>query len=231
MKKENFPKEYQDALNKMREEKMEWSFQDFLQETSGSSSSELKPSSKVIPIRRKPLLAYAASAAVLLLGAAGFYLFSEPDTSSVELADRKVEEAVKRESMLDQNLYEQSPDSSFAQDEGKGKDEPTQEKNQNIASKSAEEEISKILPERGRMKKERKARYVSNAKPQAGNLKVEESKKASTDYQDTYVIINGQKITNEKEAIDVTKYSLRVLSNQVNQTIAQADATFESVEF
>ena len=42
-------------------------------------------------------------------------------------------------------------------------------------------------------------------------------------YESSYVIINGQKIENEQEAIDLTKYSFRILSENVSKTVAQTE--------
>ncbi|SFI23404.1 hypothetical protein [Halpernia frigidisoli] len=75
--------------------------------------------------------------------------------------------------------------------------------------------LDDILPKKSRMKKRVIRRYVSNSKPENAENK--------TEYQSNYVIINGHKITSEKEAIDVTKYSFQILANNVNQTVEQAD--------
>lgn len=75
--------------------------------------------------------------------------------------------------------------------------------------------IDEILPKKSRMKRRVVTRYVDNSKP--------EKSKQKPEYESGYVIINGQKITNEKDAIDVTKYSFQILANNVNRSIDQTE--------
>jgi len=44
--------------------------------------------------------------------------------------------------------------------------------------------------------------------------------KDSIGYKDSYVIVNGKRIDNMEEAINVTKYSFQVVANNVNQALA-----------
>jgi hypothetical protein len=54
---------------------------------------------------------------------------------------------------------------------------------------------------RGRLKKERRPRYADNSSFK-NNIS-----KDSTGYENSYVIVNGKRIDNVEEAINVTKYS------------------------
>jgi hypothetical protein len=76
--------------------------------------------------------------------------------------------------------------------------------------------MDEILPKRGRLKKETRPRYVSNAS-NSKNL----SDSASS-YNDSYVIVNGKRISSEKEAIDVAKYSFMKLGNEFKKTVASS---------
>ena len=95
--------------------------------------------------------------------------------------------------------------------------EPVVEKAKPKVKKIAKSDdvLDDILPKKSRMKKRIRTRYVDNSKPEITNKKSE--------YESSYVIINGHKITNEKDAIDVTKYSFQILANNVNHTVEQAD--------
>ena len=107
----------------------------------------------------------------------------------------------------------------------KQKSKIMQENSYDPANEKAEPKVQKtaksndvmddILPKKSRMKKRVIRRYVDNATPQKTSEKSE--------YESNYVIINGHKITNEKEAIDVTKYSFQILANNVNHGVEQAD--------
>jgi hypothetical protein len=95
--------------------------------------------------------------------------------------------------------------------------EPVVEKAKPETKKLAKSDdvLDDILPKKSRMKKGVRIRYVDNSKP--------EITKRKSEYESNYVIINGHKITNEKDAIDVTKYSFQILANNVNHSVEQAD--------
>ena len=78
-----------------------------------------------------------------------------------------------------------------------------------------------ILPKRSRMKKQVRQHYAQTTN-QKKSVKKQSAK--TSEYESNYVIINGQKITSEKEAIDLTKYSFRIFSENVSKTIAQTEA-------
>ena len=81
--------------------------------------------------------------------------------------------------------------------------------------------MDQILPKRGRIKKFTRERYAQVETPKKNTPK---NKIETSDYESNYVIINGQKIENEQEAIDLTKYSFQILSENVSKTMAQTDA-------
>lgn len=89
-----------------------------------------------------------------------------------------------------------------------------------VSVSNDEEVMDKILPRRGRLKKPVRQFYVQNSEEK----KSAPEKSATPEYQSNYVIINGQRIENEQEAIDLTKYSFRILSENVSKTVAQTEA-------
>lgn len=84
--------------------------------------------------------------------------------------------------------------------------------------------MDEILPKRGRLKKETKPRYVSSSSFQNGK-----DVNDSTQYDDSYVIVNGKRISSEKEAIDVAKYSFMKLGNEFKKTVATSQKN-ESID-
>src|SRR5690606_179110 len=75
--------------------------------------------------------------------------------------------------------------------------------------------LDEILPKRGRLKKETRPRFVNNTSYK------NTASKDSTGYKDSYVIVNGKRIDNVEEAINVTKYSFQILANNVSDTLSQ----------
>ncbi len=180
---------------------MNWDFEDFLKEAEPQEE-------KFIPIQKKEprKLLYktiglaAGIAAILGL----FFLFQKDENDAVapeqmmatkEEVWKEASEAWQQEALQDSTTVPQM-DSAIQH--------PT-------AEKEAEQVMNKILPKRERIKKNIRQRYaVTQLNKEA----------KSTEYQEDFVIINGQKIKNEEEAMEVTRYSLQVLSDKVSETIA-----------
>lgn len=201
MKKQSPQDKYTEILREIKEEKMDWDFEDFLKEVEAKEE-------KIIPIQRKEprkllykIIGLAASIAVIL---GVFFLFQKDESNSVapeqmiatkEEVWKKDSEAWQQETLQDSTTVPQM-DSAIQH--------PT-------AEKEAEQVMNKILPKRERIKKNIRQRYAAT----------QPNKEAkSTEYQEDFVIINGQKIKNEEEAMEVTRYSLQVLSDKVSETIA-----------
>lgn len=201
MKNQSPQDKYTEILQDIKEEKMNWDFEDFLKEVEAKEE-------KIIPIQRKEprkllykIIGLAASIAVIL---GIFFLFQKDENNTVapeqmiatkEEVWKKASEAWQQEALQDSATV--LPMDSAIQ-------HPT-------AEKEAEQVMNKILPKRERIKKNIRQRYaVTQSNKEA----------KSTEYQEDFVIINGQKIKNEEEAMEVTRYSLQVLSDKVSETIA-----------
>lgn len=227
MKKENYPQTYKDLLKDLKDDSLEWEFKDFIEEAQSAPKKEF-----VVGNSRKrnsrPYFLVAASVTLLVALGVGYFMKS-PSETNVEFADRQVKEAILSEK---QSFELENQAQAKVETEQESNSAPDSIGKNKQASNSEQEVLNTILPTRGRIRKHGKVRYVQN---EPKEVKTSESKKSSggtkNEYQDNYVIINGQKIENEAEAIDITKYSLRILSDKVSQTVAKADATFENVEF
>lgn len=218
---------YKEILREIKEEKMDWKFEDFLQQTEAKESP-----AKIIPITKEaklsiPKFFWMAASVILLLGI--FFLtrfFDQPST--VDEQNQLVQQEItkqKEDGLLIDNEYVVEEDSVLK----KNKDSVVQNFE---TEKEAEEIMNKILPKRGRLKKNIKTRLASEEKHKTENLRDEVYKVATEnpEYQENFVVINGQKIYNEAEAIDVAKYSLQMLSSQISTTVAQADPLSDYTE-
>lgn len=207
--------QYKETTRKLKQEKMDWDFEDFLEKTKTENPHRETPHPRLGNNSRNFWLA----ASVVILLAVGFVLkFGNSSTA----ADKDL--LVKTEIMKEKNRLQQ--ESQFALN--KVVADSAKVKSDSLAADSAtalepvrESDImDQILPRRGRIRKETRPRFAANDKA----LKTEtKNTKNDIDYQSTYVIINGQKIESEQEAIDLTKYSFRILSENVSKTVAQTD--------
>lgn len=225
MNNDKLEKKYQEIFQEIKEEKMKWDFEDFLKQTEESKNDE-----KIIPLQTReskpaiPKFFWMAASIALILG---IFFLTKPfsNAPSVEEQDTFVKNKIlkqKQEELLAAN--ESEIQDSLAQ---KQKDSAVQ----NIApEKEAEEVMNKILSKKSRLKKNVRQKYAA-AEPAPIKEKTKTTiKQKKPVYQENFVIINGQKIENEKEAIDVAKYSLQMLSSQVSKTVAKAEPLTDFTE-
>ncbi|WP_294251746.1 hypothetical protein [uncultured Chryseobacterium sp.] len=217
MSKDKFQDKYDEALRQIREEKMDWDFEDFLKKAESDADEAQADETPVIPLRTQtkpafPKWFWMAAGLAMILGLG--FIFSISQKSGVEDQARLVENRIRQQksSFVKENneIQEQvafnHPSDSL---EVAKKDSVFQENT--MAEKDYLEEI---LPKRGRMKKDRKPKYVSRTPK-------DKAVKDPSGYNDSYVIVNGKKIENVEEAINVTKYSFQILANNVNEKLAQ----------
>ena len=197
----NIDKEYQNIFQEMKEEKMNWNFDDFLAKT------EEKPQdAKIVPLHKKSSKQwiYIAASIVLVFGLVLF--FNNDKTTSPNDTIASAIEKQKNNGEFAQ-VYPETNNISVTQDSTKTIEKLTEK----------EDVVEKILPKKGRLKKTFRPRYVKLETQK--NLE----KTKTQEYNPNYVIINGHKIESEKEAIDVTKYSFHILSEKVSQTVASTE--------
>lgn len=201
MNKDSFQDKYQEIFQEMKEEKMNWNFDDFLAKT------EEKPQdAKIVPLHKKSSKQwiYIAASIVLVFGLVLF--FNNDKTTSPNDTIASAIEKQKNNGEFAQ-VYPETNNISVTQDSTKTIEKLTEK----------EDVVEKILPKKGRLKKTFRPRYVKLETQK--NLE----KTKTQEYNPNYVIINGHKIESEKEAIDVTKYSFHILSEKVSQTVASTE--------
>lgn len=201
MNKDSFQDKYQEIFQEIREEKMNWNFDDFLAKT------EEKPQdAKIVPLHKKSSKQwmYIAASIVLVFGLVLF--FNNDKTTSPNDTIASAIEKQKNNGEFAQ-VYPETDNISVTQDSTKTIEKLTEK----------EDVVEKILPKKGRLKKTFRPRYVKLETQK--NLE----KTKTQEYNPNYVIINGHKIESEKEAIDVTKYSFHILSEKVSQTVASTE--------
>ena len=186
---------YFETLKDEKKEKSSLNFNQFL-ELAGEKNS-------IAPVKTNDFKWIWLAASLLLVFSLGaFWLNNDKNEQSKAKSQIAATEVYKQQKVevMQENTYENIVE--------KPKAEPQKiSKNDDV--------LDEILPKKSRMKKRVRMRYVDNSKPEIAAKKSE--------YESNYVIINGHKITNEKDAIDVTKYSFQILANNVNQTVEQAD--------
>lgn len=216
MKKDQSQDKYNEVFRDIKEEKMEWSFEDFLQ-----TAEDAEPEQNTIPLipleeKKKPSFPkwFWMAASVMLVFSIGFFL----NSNNKEAQDKEKlvkEEILKQKSgFIEENRDHQEQVAVNHTDSISGVKKDSVFQDNQVAEKDVMDEI---LPKRGRLKKERKPRYVDNSS--FPNKSLNDSAAA---YNDSYVIVNGKRISSEKEALDVTRYSFMKLGNEFKKTVASS---------
>lgn len=211
MNKDQYQDKYTEVFKDLKEEKMNWNFEDFLQkvEGNGNDNAEIIPISKAKPSFPKWFL---MAASVVLLFSLGLIINFNQNADVENQAQLVANEILKQKSdFIKENHEHQTQVAVLSSDSISG------EKRDSIFQESSIAEVDvldKILSKKSRIKKETKPRYVSNT--------AVKNVKDSTGYKDSYVIVNGKRITNEEEAIDVTTFSFMKMGKEFKKTVASS---------
>ena len=210
--KTNADHKYDKIFNELKEEKMNWDFEDFL--------AKAEEKEEIIPLNKKSSggtiskFYWMAASLVLLISAGVFFKFNQ--TKSIE--DQGV--FVKTEILKQKNDFGNGNEIVALQTNDSVKIVTDSLVSDSVSHKDAADMVEKILPKRGRIKRESRPQFVQNSPEKSAKKPAEKN----TDYNSNYVIINGQRIENEQEAIDLTKFSFRILSENVSKTVASTEA-------
>lgn len=214
MSNDKFQDKYNEIFQNLKEEKMNWDFDDFLKKAEGKAEEIHENDAPVIPIDTKTKPSFPKwfwmAASVFLLLSVGL-IFNYNQNANVENQAQLVENQIKNQKdnfIRENNEHTEQVAVNLPNDtvSGAKKDSVLQENP--VAEKDY---LDEILPKRGRLKKERKPKYVYNSSKAAD----------STGYKDSYVIVNGKRIENVEEAINVTKYSFQIFANNVSEKLAK----------
>ena len=213
MKKDTTDDQYNEITQELKEEKMNWDFEDFLEKT--------KQEEKIIPLVQKtkggsfPKTFWMAASVILLVSVGIFYNYETK--KSVKEQDHLVQNEILKQ----KDTFQQETQLAVNQidDSLKIKSDSILSDSTSTVDQNETDIMNQILPKRGRIRRDSKPRYAKTS-----NAVDNSSKAKDSDYQSNYVIINGQKIESEQEAIDLTKYSFRILSENVSKTVASTEA-------
>jgi len=216
MNKDQFQNKYDEIFREIKEEKMDWSFEDFLQKAEGGADDSEANQASIIPLHKnKPSFPkwFWMAAGLVLLFSIGFF-FNDYRTGVIEREKLVKDEVLKQKSkFIEENNDHQEQVAVNHTDSISGAKKDSIFQENSVAEKDV---LDEILPKRGRLKKESKPKFVSNS-----SFKDNKALKDSTGYKNSYVIVNGKRIDNVDEAINVTKYSFQIFANNVSEKLAQ----------
>ncbi|WP_336717097.1 hypothetical protein [Chryseobacterium mucoviscidosis] len=214
MSNDKFQDKYEEIFQNLKEEKMNWDFNDFLKKTEEKNDEVQENITPIVPIDTKtkpsfPKWFWMAASVVLLLSVGLIFKYNQ--NANVENQAQLVENQVKnqKDNFIEENSeHTEQVAVNLPNDSVSGAKKDSVFHETPVAEKDY---LDEILPKRGRLKKERKPKYVYNSSKASD----------STGYKDSYVIVNGKRIENVEEAINVTKYSFQIFANNVSEKLAK----------
>lgn len=196
---------YKNTVDQLRKESMHWEFEEFLSQVEESStkaeSTRKSSKNKIIALS----FTVAAAAIALLVST---LVLNESAPVTPQLAKSQEEGSIP---MQKEVLYSDLSSDSV--------------KVRNSSAVSIEPEVlmEKILPKRGRIKRQMPPTLVQRetTKPKSDVVATVNADLAKGEVStQALVTINGQEVKNQQEALELTHYSLRVLSENVNRTVS-----------
>lgn len=215
MKKEASQEKYEEIFRSIKEEKMEWNFEDFLMQT---ENSHIKTADCAKGYRKtNPKFFWIAAS--LLLAAALLFVFKFMNKSYLEnqnkLVIREIQRQKKTGEINDTMKIDQKTVAVIDTLKFEKKDTIQNEKNE-----TGSDVTDKILSKHARMRRNFKPRYAGDSHAEHRlNNGVPDSSKI---YHASYVIVNGKRIEDEGEAIKITKKAVNMLSENMATALGQA---------
>lgn len=207
-----------------KQEKMDWDFDNFLEKANAQESEDekiIQISTSKVGQRRKSNYVWMAAASVILLVGLYFGLNQNQQEDDVDAQLAQEIQKQKNDFLAETSVAAntKSPDSATA-----SKDSIQAENPASTNSIDEKKLMDQILPKKGRIKKITRERYAENKPIKTSN------KTQQNQYQESYVTVNGQKIKDEQEAIDITKYSVQLLADKMSKSIATARIQENSID-
>ena len=200
MNKDSFQDKYQEIFQEMKEEKMNWNFDDFLAKT------EEKPQdAKIVPLHKKSSKQWMYIAASIVL-IAGFGVILKNNSSE--------NTTIKPTEIAKTNTSKTTENQNIAND-------------LSIASNS-DNSIQITRNVNTEPIKRKKSKYKNTAQYLAQNSTKNHHNSAKNDdknieYNPNFVIINGKPVATEDEAIKYTKNAIDMLGGNINTALEKAE--------
>lgn len=196
MNKDKFQDKYNQIFQELKEEKMDWDFEDFLEKAEKNSADE-----KIVPIQKKGggsnTQWFWMAASVALLFGLGMFFRNTPEKNNVE------------PSIVSTNT------SSVKKDVSK----PVVE---NVGTVSVTRKIDVEPAKKKKSRYRNNAQYLAKNSVKHHHKSAQNDNEI-IEYNPNFVIINGKPVATEEEAINYTKTALDMLGGNINSALENAE--------
>ena len=193
MSNDKFQDKYNEIFQEIKEEKMNWNFEDFLQKTEENSSDE-----KIVPIQKgsgNTKWFWMAASVVVIFGLGMFFKinFEKPQVQP-KIVNNNVQHEVKPPISVVQNGDQVSLIRKITVEPARKKKSRYKNNAQYLAQNSTKN-------------------HHNSAKSDDENI----------EYNPNFVIINGKPVATEEDAIKYTKSAIDLLGGNINSTLENAE--------
>ena len=196
MNNDKFQDKYNQIFQELKEEKMDWDFEDFLEKAEKNSADE-----KIVPIQKKGggsnTQWFWMAASVALLFGLGMFFRNTPEKNNVE------------PSIVSTNT------SSVKKDGSKSVVE-------NVGTVSVTRKIDVEAAKKKKSRYRNNAQYLAKNSVKHHH-KSAQNEEEIIEYNPNFVIINGKPVATEEEAINYTKTALDMLGGNINSALESAE--------
>ena len=196
MNNDKFQDKYNQIFQELKEEKMDWDFEDFLEKAEKNSADE-----KIVPIQKKGggsnTQWFWMAASVALVFGLGMFFRNTPEKNNVE------------PSIVSTNT------SSVKKDVSK----PVVE---NVGTVSVTRKIDVEAAKKKKSRYRNNAQYLAKNSVKHHH-KSAQNEEEIIEYNPNFVIINGKPVATEEEAINYTKTALDMLGGNINSALENAE--------
>ena len=196
MNNDKFQDKYNQIFQELKEEKMDWDFEDFLEKAEKNSADE-----KIVPIQKKGggsnTQWFWMAASVALLFGLGMFFRNTPEKNNVE------------PSIVSRNT------SSVKKDGSKSVVE-------NVGTVSVTRKIDVEAAKKKKSRYRNNAQYLAKNSVKHHH-KSAQNEEEIIEYNPNFVIINGKPVATEEEAINYTKTALDMLGGNINSALENAE--------
>ena len=193
MSNDKFQDKYNEIFQEIKEEKMDWNFEDFLQKTEENSSDE-----KIVPINKggsNTKWFWMAASVVVIFGLGMFFKFNfEKPQVQPKIVNNNVQHEVKPSISVVQNGDQVSLIRKITVEPARKKKSRYKNNAQYLAQNSTKN-------------------HHNSAKSDDENI----------EYNPNFVIINGKPVATEEDAIKYTKSAIDLLGGNINSTLENAE--------
>ena len=195
MNKDQFQDKYNQIFQEIKEEKMDWDFEDFLQKVENKPADE-----KIVPIQKKgggnnTKWFWMAASVVLLLGLGMFFR-------------NTTEEPIVEQSVVSENtsVEKDAPKSVL----------------ENVGTVSITRKIDVEPAKKKKSRYKNNAQYLAKNSVKHHHKSARNDDEI-IEYNPNFVIINGKPVATEEEAINYTKTALDMLGGNINSALENAE--------